>query len=159
MDHRIQRVVAFMHEKPDGRLTLAAMARIAGLSSSRFRHKFKSEIGVTPTTYLQMLRLHKARKLLASSNLTVKEVKASIGITSDSYFTHQFKRAFGIPPSRSKAGIIEPMVRIESTVPVSTVSERREAFPHRDAGISTKELSLPGQHCEAPAKNGRNGVQ
>jgi hypothetical protein len=44
------------------------------------------------------------------------------------------------------------MVRIEGTVADSTVSERREAFPHRDVGISTKEPSLPGQHCEAPAK-------
>lgn len=111
-----------MHQKPDGRLSLAAMARIAGLSSSRFRHKFKSEVGVTPTAYLQMLRLQKARKLLATSNLTVKEVKASVGITSDSYFTHQFKRTFGILPSRSKAGIIEPLVQIESTIPDSIMT-------------------------------------
>lgn len=144
MDQRIQHVIAFMHQKPDGRLTLAVMARIAGLSSSRFRHKFKSEIGVTPTAYLQELRLNKARKLLAAGNLTVKEVKASVGITSDSYFTHQFKRLFGIPPSHSKAGVIEAIVQIETTVRDSIVNEQREASPYRDVEISTEKPFITG---------------
>lgn len=101
MDPRIQRIVTLIEERPDCALSLNGMARVAGLSASRLRHKFKAEVGVTPTAYLQMLRLHKARELLSNNDLTVKEVKAAVGINSDSYFTHQFKRAFGVPPSRS----------------------------------------------------------
>lgn len=103
MDPRIQRVISFMEENPDRGLSLAGLARFAGLSSSRLRHKFKAEVGVTPTVYLQTLRLNKARELLTTNFLTVKEVKAAVGISSDSYFTHQFKRAFGIPPSHSRS--------------------------------------------------------
>jgi AraC-like DNA-binding protein len=103
MDLRIQRVVALIEEKPGHDLSLADMAQVAGLSPSRLRHKFKSEMGVTPTVYLQKFRLERARQLLVRHELTVKEVKAAVGISSDSYFTHQFKREFGIPPSRSRA--------------------------------------------------------
>ena len=53
---------------------------------------------------------------MISGELTVKEVKASVGITSDSYFTHKFKRVFGVPPSHCKARTELP-VQIESTVP------------------------------------------
>jgi AraC-like DNA-binding protein len=103
MDPRIQRVIGLIEEKPSHDLSLADMAQVAGLSPSRLRHKFKSEVGVTPTVYLQTVRLRRARELLNGYDLTVKQVKAAVGISSDSYFTHQFKRAFGIPPSRSRA--------------------------------------------------------
>ena len=99
MDVRIQRLISYLEEQPHRTVSLASMARVTGLSSSRLRHKFKAEVGVTPTVYLQSLRLRKAKQLLAANNLTVKEVRAAVGISSDSYFTHQFKRTFGNPPS------------------------------------------------------------
>jgi len=102
VDLRIQRVIALIEEKPDRGLSLSGMAQVVGLSPSRLRHKFKSEVGVTPTAYIQTLRLRMAKELLTTNHLTVKEVRAAVGISSDSYFTHQFKRAFGIPPSRSR---------------------------------------------------------
>ena len=86
------------------------MARVAGLSSSRLRHKFKAEVGVTPTVYLQALRLRKAKELLSTNNVTVKEARAAVGISSDSYFTHQFKRTFGNPPSHFRQLIEESVI-------------------------------------------------
>jgi AraC-like DNA-binding protein len=102
MDIRIQRLISYIEEQPHRPLSLALMARVTGLSASRLRHKFKAEVGVTPTVYLQTLRLRKAKDLLTTNNLTVKEARAAVGICSDSYFTHQFKRTFGNPPSHFK---------------------------------------------------------
>lgn len=116
MDYRIQRVIAHMEEKPDRTLSLSCMARIAGLSSSRLRHKFKSEVGITPTVYLQTLRLRRAKELLTTNNLTVKEARAAVGITSDSYFTHQFKRTFGNPPSHFRGLLEGEIVSVSESV-------------------------------------------
>lgn len=99
MDQRIQMAIAIMESNLNRQISLAKLARTAGLSASRFRHKFKAEVGVTPTIYLQTIRLQMARTLLASNSLSVKEVRAAIGIKSDSYFTHQFKKAYGQTPS------------------------------------------------------------
>jgi transcriptional regulator GlxA family with amidase domain len=91
-----------MEANPRERLSLSTMADVVGLSPSRLRHKFKAEIGITPTLYLQRLRLQRARELLKCEGLSVKEVRAAVGIESDSYFAHQFKRAYGISPSKSR---------------------------------------------------------
>lgn len=99
MDIRIQRLISYIEEHPHRPFSLALMAEITGLSASRLRHKFKAEVGVTPTVYIQSLRLRKAKELLTSNNLSVKEARAAVGISSDSYFTHQFKRTFGNLPS------------------------------------------------------------
>ena len=48
------------------------------------------------------IRLKVARALLTNNSLSVKEVKAAVGIQSDSYFTHQFKNAYGQTPSRAR---------------------------------------------------------
>ncbi|HEX8282835.1 MAG TPA: AraC family transcriptional regulator [Pyrinomonadaceae bacterium] len=100
MDPRIRRVLELIDENPHKRLSLVKMAGVAGLSTSRLRHKFKSEVGVTPAAYLQSRRLLMAKELLATRHLSVKETRAAVGIKSDSYFTHCFKRAFGVQPSR-----------------------------------------------------------
>ena len=104
MDPKTQRLLDLMEKNPAERLSLSTMADVVGLSSSRLRHKFKAEIGITPNLYLQRLRLQRARELLKREGLSVKEVRAAVGIESDSYFAHQFKRAYGIPPSKSRSG-------------------------------------------------------
>lgn len=100
MDPRIQKVIAVIDGDPHQRLSLARMARIAHLSSSRLRHKFKSEVGITPTLYLRSVRMRMAADLLRDEDLSIKEVRARIGLKSDSHFTHLCERVYGEPPSR-----------------------------------------------------------
>jgi AraC family transcriptional regulator, arabinose operon regulatory protein len=130
MDIRIQRLISYIQEQPHRPLSLAFMAQVTGLSASRLRHKFKAEVGVTPTVYLQTLRLRKAKELLTTNNLTVKEARAAVGISSDSYFTHQFKRTFGNPPSHFKQFMEESgipaeqiaLVQSETLTSIATLS-------------------------------------
>jgi transcriptional regulator GlxA family with amidase domain len=100
LDPRIERVIAIIEANPHQRLSLTIMARIARLSASRFRHKFKSEIGITPTIYVQMVRMRIAADLLRDENVSVKEVRAAVGLGSDSYFAYLCKRVYGRPPSQ-----------------------------------------------------------
>lgn len=130
MDIRIQRLISYLEEQPHRPISLASMARVTGLSTSRLRHKFKAEVGVTPTVYLQALRLRKAKELLRTNNLTVKEVRAAVSISSDSYFTHQFKRTFGNPPSQFRQYTEESdtaaenvtLVQNENLIAIATLS-------------------------------------
>jgi AraC-like DNA-binding protein len=102
LDRRIQRLVATIDHSPQQRVSLDDMARIASLSPSRLRHKFKSQVGVTPTVYLQNARLKLAERLLKDGNLSVKEVRAAVGFESDSYFTHLCERVYGRSPLQMK---------------------------------------------------------
>jgi transcriptional regulator GlxA family with amidase domain len=103
LDPRIERVIAIIEANPSQRLSLPIMARMARLSASRFRHKFKSEIGITPTAYVQKVRMRIAADLLKDENVSVKEARAAVGLGSDSYFAHLCKRVHGRPPSQLRS--------------------------------------------------------
>jgi transcriptional regulator GlxA family with amidase domain len=75
------------------------VAALLHLSSSRFRHLFKQEVGITPRRYIKQLRLRAAKQLLETSLLSVKEVTGRVGVNDVSHFVRDFKAAFGINPS------------------------------------------------------------
>jgi len=102
LDRRIQRLLATIDRRPHHKLLLADMARLTSLSPSRLRHKFKSEVGVTPTVYLQNARLKLAEKLMKNGNVSIKEVRAAVGFESDSYFNRLCERFYGRSPSEMK---------------------------------------------------------
>jgi len=75
------------------------LARIVRLSSSRFNHLFTAETGFSPSQYLKALRMEKAKVLLESTFLNVKEIMTSVGLSDLSHFVRKFKKLYGITPS------------------------------------------------------------
>jgi len=68
------------------------------LSVSRFTLVFRASTGQSPAQYLRQLRLERARVLLETTFLSVKEVRALVGINDASHFTRDFARAYGASP-------------------------------------------------------------
>jgi transcriptional regulator GlxA family with amidase domain len=60
---------------------------------------FKSETRVSPGIYIKDLRIKKARELLETTSLSVKEIRLRVGMSDESHFTRYFKKAFGVTPS------------------------------------------------------------
>ena len=44
--------------------------------------------------------MEKARYLLETSLLSVKEITHSVGLNDESHFVRDFKKAYGVPPTR-----------------------------------------------------------
>lgn len=55
------------------------MAAKVHLSASRFGHLFGAEMSVSPARYVKTLRLVRAKELLETSFLSIKEVMVSVG--------------------------------------------------------------------------------
>ena len=82
------------------RLTCAGLARVAGLSVARFRHRFGQQEGLTPLAWLTALRLAAAaRSLEDDSGKDIAAVGRRHGWASASAFTRAFHRRFGMTPS------------------------------------------------------------
>jgi AraC-like DNA-binding protein len=79
-------------------LVIQDLARAVNLSSGRLAHLFKSEIGVSPQRYLNNVRLKKAKELLESGMLSVKEIAAEIGFPNVSSFCRSFRACYGTTP-------------------------------------------------------------
>jgi AraC-like DNA-binding protein len=69
------------------------------MSKNHFLRVFKQCYKTSPTDYLIRLRLSKALELMAESDRTVSEIAYEVGFSDSNYFTRQFRRVYGQPPT------------------------------------------------------------
>ena len=86
-----------------GELTLTEFAHSVNLSVWRLSHIFKSDVGMPPIKYLKLLRMERAKALLESSFLSVKEIAFRVGLNDESHFVRDFKLAYGYSPTTYRA--------------------------------------------------------
>ena len=91
MDPRVQKVVTRLREEFRQEPSLGEMAQLVNLSLSRLRYLFKRETGVAPGHYLRAFRLARAKELLETTFLSVKEIISTIGVNDQSHFIREFK--------------------------------------------------------------------
>jgi AraC family transcriptional regulator of arabinose operon len=103
MEQRIQRVITLMTEDLRSEILLDEIAQSVNLSASRLRHLFKDETGISPTQYLKVQRMLKAKELLETTFLNVKEVMLRVGVKDKSQFVRDFKKAYGLSPAQYRA--------------------------------------------------------
>lgn len=92
-----------MRERLDETLSVADLARMAQLSPSRFKARFKEETGVPPAEYHLRLRMAEAQRRLRTRRQSVTEVAFALGFSSSQYFATVFKRYTGQTPVRWQA--------------------------------------------------------
>jgi transcriptional regulator GlxA family with amidase domain len=92
MDRRVQTVIAFMGAHIQDELSLEQVAKSVNLSPSRLRHLFKGEVGISPAQYLKLLRMQRAKDLLNTTFLNVKQIMSIIGVQDKRHFTEDFKK-------------------------------------------------------------------
>ena len=73
-DPRIQIVIDFMKANLHRKISLTDLAREVNLSAAHVSRLFSIETGIPPSEYLIRLRMEKARSLLTSGLLSVKEI-------------------------------------------------------------------------------------
>ncbi len=66
---------------------------------SWFRRMFKNYTGLSPRQYCIQLKIMRAKELLASTNLSVKEISYELGFESIHYFSRMFKQKTGKSPT------------------------------------------------------------
>lgn len=98
-DKRLAPALAGMHAEPARDWSLDDLAREAGMSRTSFAVRFRDVMGMPPLTYLTNWRMHLAERDLRAGTAVV-EVASAIGYTSESAFSHAFKRTMGVAPGR-----------------------------------------------------------
>ncbi len=99
-DRRLSRALHAMHDAPERDWTVDLLAKVAGMSRSRFAAEFAEDVGLPPIEYLTAWRLAKARALLARSGLDTADIAERCGYRSLPSFSQRFKAAFGVSPAR-----------------------------------------------------------
>jgi AraC-like DNA-binding protein len=100
---RILESMQRIREQHADKLSVEGLARKAGMSPSHYAHRFRAVARVSPMRYVREVRLDRARNLLLASGARAGEVALTVGFESPAHFAREFKRRFGVPPSRSAA--------------------------------------------------------
>jgi AraC-like DNA-binding protein len=95
---RLAPVLTYIQENLGQSLSREELANKIHLSPSRFFVLFKEALGISPSDYIQNLRLQQAQRLLMNSLLGIGEIAARCGYPDAFHFSRLFRKRFGISP-------------------------------------------------------------
>lgn len=98
---RINKVIDFVRENPDGDLSLEILAEVAAFSPFHFHRIFKAFTDENLNEYVNRQRLELAAAYLKHSpERSITDIALSCGFSSSSNFARAFKKHFGVNASR-----------------------------------------------------------
>jgi transcriptional regulator GlxA family with amidase domain len=77
------------------------------MSVSSFHRHFRAVTSMSPIQYQKQMRLHEARTRLLANPGDVAGVGFAVGYDSPSQFSRDYRRMFGVPPSRDAVALRE----------------------------------------------------
>lgn len=95
----ISEAVHYIHQNYARAISLDEVAEFSNVSAAYLSKLFKEELEVGFTEYLTQIRLEESEKLLADTNMSVKDIAAAVGYPDEKYYSKLFKKITGIKPT------------------------------------------------------------
>ena len=95
----LEPAISFMDANFRNNPTLGEIAEVAYYAPNYFQKLFKDNFGISPFQYMLDKRLAEARRLLCTTNMSVKKVANQCGYENEFYFSRIFKKNLEISPS------------------------------------------------------------
>lgn len=99
IERKIRKARIYFRDNLDKNIEVEQLAADLNIGYSYFRRMFKKFTGISPVQYHLMLRLQRAKDLLISTDMSVKEIALELGFQSIFYFTRIFKSKTGMAPT------------------------------------------------------------
>ncbi len=95
----VEYTVLYMREHYMDEIDISSFAASLGFTPSYLTKIFSKYKGNTPLKYLTVLRIREAQRLLADTNLPIREVGARVGYPDQFHFSKTFRKITGRNPS------------------------------------------------------------
>ncbi|NJD03839.1 MAG: response regulator [Ruminiclostridium sp.] len=102
MSSAVNRVITFLKENYNRKISLNEVAEYAFMSPSHFCTFFKQETGCTFIDFLSVIRIDKAKELMQNPELRVYEIADMVGYDDWNYFSKIFRKITGVNPTQYK---------------------------------------------------------
>ena len=88
-------------------LQMSAIADAFNISAASLSLDFKEAMGMSPSDYLLLLRMEKAKEMLRESTLSVKEIGIAVGYIDASSFIRRFRQYIAMTPAQYRQMIFD----------------------------------------------------
>lgn len=102
-----RRLKAYIDEVIYSAPTVGDIAKHFDICEATVIRHFKKEYSVTPNEYIKKQRLNVAEGLLRNSSYSVTNIAKLLNYCSQSYFSGEFKKQFGVYPTEYRKNITE----------------------------------------------------
>ncbi len=93
-----KRAIEYIEECLGGSITLAGIAKAAGVSTGRLNTEFKRSMKVAPYQYVLNARVRRANALLISTDLSLAEIALQCGFSNQQHMTRMMRHIKGRTP-------------------------------------------------------------
>lgn len=105
----VVKVQHHIHRHFQAELTIQALAGHCHLGERTLLRQFSNATGLTPTEYIQNVRVQKARELIETSKLPIEIVATRVGYEDAGAFRKIFKRLTGLSPREFRVRFSAPV--------------------------------------------------
>ncbi len=107
-EDRLLRVLTYIHDNPDGDLSLDQLADVAAMSRFHWHRVFHAMTGETCAQVVRRMRLHRAAGRLVREQTAVDEIAQNCGYPNPRSFAQAFRASYGVSPiAFRKAGQLD----------------------------------------------------
>jgi len=125
--YEIKSAIRYIHEHYADKFTISTLAGLCHLSENHFRRLFHAEMGVSPLSYLNFVRIRQACIMLTTSNRTVINIAETSGFNSIASFNRNFKKISGISPRDYRRKVLAKPDTILNNILIQTYNGWTEA--------------------------------
>ena len=98
--YAIQKCCDYIELSLERKIRVADLAKLAGYSEYYLTQKFKKETGQSVNSYIHYAKIERAKLLLESTDLAVKEVADRLAFNTVNYFIQSFRETTGYSPAQ-----------------------------------------------------------
>ncbi len=99
IEKTIENAKFYIRQNIETNIDLQVLSQKLDIGYSYFRKMFKIYTGLSPRQYCIDLKIMRAKELILSTNLTIKEIAYKLSFDSIHYFSRFFKLKTGVSPS------------------------------------------------------------
>ena len=96
---RVRRLVAHIDARLAGRVSVAELARLTGLSNGHFSRAFKQTFGVPAGTFLRRRRIESVQSMMLRTDFTLSQIALRCGLFDQPHLSKTFRSVVGEMPS------------------------------------------------------------
>ena len=97
---QISEVVDYIRRRHRGKITVAEVAQLAGISPRKLQRRFQDALGMSALDFLTKTRIQAASDELLNTDRSIAEIAVNFGFCDQSAFTRQFRNQTGETPLR-----------------------------------------------------------